>query len=77
MISFLQDWWLLLLVLFLCVAGMVMSVHQEVDENVDQFRYATFDGHEYVIYQRGFGPGKMAGIAHSPKCPCRNKEDAP
>ena len=39
----------------------------------DRFRYATFDGHEYVIYECGMGNLIRSGIAHSPNCPCRKE----
>ena len=42
--------------------------HINLGHNIPcNFRYAVFDGHEYTILD-GF---RRAGIAHSPKCPCR------
>jgi hypothetical protein len=33
------------------------------------FSYRTFDGHEYVTWHSGY----RGGIAHSPKCRCRER----
>lgn len=33
-------------------------------------RYATFDGHEYVVYSKG----KFGSMCHSPKCHCLKKD---
>lgn len=44
---------------------------RRIDMN-DQFDYVVFDGHEYVIYNSGY----HGGIAHSPKCECREKGGA-
>lgn len=55
------------------IVAILCAVSCQKRAEVDRFRYAAFDGHEYVIYERGMGDLIRSGMAHSPNCPCRKE----
>ena len=44
-----------------------------IPNNDTDWEYVEWDGHEYVLWRPD--PSHRGGIAHSPKCPCRSKND--
>lgn len=42
----------------------------EIASKIEEFSYK---GHEYLLYEKYFGKGGVAGLVHDPDCPCHKK----
>lgn len=46
--------------------------------DADMTRYIkefNYQGHRYLLYQRPYGHGGVAGIIHDPDCPCHERNN--
>lgn len=63
----------LIIAISIALFAAACAKYDEKGRRVDtdgRFYYAVFDGHEYVV------AANCGGIAHSPKCECRHKEQS-
>lgn len=47
---------------------------KEFDADKSQYiKEFNYQGHRYLLYERSYDRGGMAGITHDPDCPCHKK----
>lgn len=63
------------LLLAVCALALTGCEEQKTQEQIDadmasDITEFNYKGHKYILYQRYYGKGGIAGITHDPDCPC-------